>query len=201
MRGRDTVGVTFGYPTYRRNYNIETWPKEARVWLYKAGISNARIRELGWFYHNDSERVVLVVYDENNNEIYWQARSFDPERPKYINPQGTKAIFKHGSASRICITEDILSAVRVGESGIAEGWCIMGTSLTEKALLAILRAAKDVDIWLDPDAAGIKGARKFLPKLLSAGLTVRVLKSDRDPKLHSREEILAVLRCDTSAPS
>lgn len=39
------------------NHDIASWPLEARVWLYKAGISNDAIHRYGIYHHAGSARV------------------------------------------------------------------------------------------------------------------------------------------------
>lgn len=178
-------------PPKPANFDPSTWPLEARVWLYKAGIGNDLIRELGFYHHEPTKRVVMPVI-ENDKLVYWQARGFSPEFAKYLNPSvPDKPAFKRGNGSVLVLTEDILSAVRVG--GVTEAWCLMGTTLTEKMLAAIIGAGKPVRVWLDPDGAGIKGMRKFVPKLRAMGIDAKSIRSAKDPKYYSREEIVSIL--------
>lgn len=188
-------------PPRPANYDIQSWPLEARVWLYKAGLDNDTIRSLAFYHHANSNRIVLPV-SEGGRLTYWQARGFDPDRPKYLNPVSRKGVFRFGPVDGpIVITEDILSAVRVGMSAEAEGWCVMGTSLPIAALNLLSASGRPISVWLDPDAAGRKGAAKMLPSLRFAGLEVRLLRSGKDPKLHTVEEIRSVIRLDSATPA
>src|SRR4051812_1572701 len=45
------------------NKDPSSWPLAARVWLYKAGLSNSKIQELGFYYHDDTRRVVMPVFN------------------------------------------------------------------------------------------------------------------------------------------
>lgn len=188
------------YPPRPANFEPSTWPLEARVWLYKAGINNALIKELGIYHHSTTNRVVLPII-ENDRLLYWQARGFDTSRPKYLNPSvPEKPPFKRGDGPVLVLTEDILSAVKV--SSVTEAWCLMGTSIPDKVLSAIIAKCKPVYVWLDPDGAGIKGRRKFVPKLRTFGIDARSIQSEKDPKYYSQEEIANQLGLDpSSAPS
>ncbi|WP_429498825.1 hypothetical protein ACQUFY_05840 [Robbsia andropogonis] len=184
--------------------NVAGWPPEAAVWLYKAGIGIPEIAELGAYWHAPSGRVVLPVVDDARL-IYWQAR--DPQwtrssdRPKYINPLVNKdsLVARYGSAPEVVLTEDILSAFRVGQ--VAEGWSLLGTALPPGVLLRLIRDGRPVAIWLDPDAAGRKAASEVRRQLDACGIPNRVIRSKRDPKLLSRRQIRLELGHNTAAPA
>jgi DNA primase len=169
---------------------------KAALWLYKASIGKPEIARLGAYFHEPSGRVVLPVI--NGGEIvYWQAR--DPlwtrqsTRPKYKNPEATKEylVAKYGEGPEIVLTEDILSAFRVGD--VTEAWSILGTKLTDGVLSMLLKERRPIAIWLDPDGAGRRAAGKIVKSLSVCGVPNRVIKSDKDPKLLSRRQIELVL--------
>lgn len=169
----------------------QAWPSDARVWLYKAGISNAEIEALGFYWNPSIQRVVIPVRDSHGKPIYWQARTLDKANPrKYLNPRADKSrlVAKYGAGSLIVLTEDILSAYKVSRVGVS-GWSLMGTKLSDYVAGDLLRERKPVAVWLDPDTAGQTSAAKILRALRAYGLDVRNLVSSKDPKLLSREEI------------
>ncbi|QVE65541.1 DNA primase [Ralstonia phage vB_RsoP_BMB50] len=171
-------------------FNASEWPLPARIWLYKAGLSNHHINQLGAYWHEPSGRVVLPIFD-GEDVVYWQAR--DPswrrgsDRPKYLNPKVDKAelVARYGSGTPLVFTEDVLSAFRVGQ--VTEAWSLLGTQLTTEVAAKI--GNREVAIWLDPDAAGRKASRTVRKSLAMMGVPYRVIKSERDPKLLSKEEI------------
>lgn len=171
-------------------WDASLWPLHARVWLYKAGLGNAAIKAAGIYYCERLDRVVLPVI-ANDSLAYWQARGFDPDRAKYINPavDKTKLIARYGSSGPLVITEDMLSAIRCGE--VARGWSILGTNLSDHQAAAIreARGTHDVCIWLDPDKAGRMARSKVRNALALVGVEARIIRTDKDPKLYSREEI------------
>jgi DNA primase len=172
-------------------HDAALWPKEARLWLYKIGMSNDDIRKAGFYWCQRLERVVLPVYGDNRTVLYWQARFVGPkmDRPKYLNPLVDKSSFfaRYGKGKEIVLTEDILSAWKVGQCTAA--WSILGTSLSQSQCLSVMRHGLPVYIWLDPDAAGIRAASKIFKQLTAYGVDARVIRSDTDPKLLSREDI------------
>ena len=173
-------------PPMPAEFDPRLWPEPARIWLYKAGLSNARIEELGFYWSPDMRRVVMPVLNDQGTLVYWQARAFDT-RFKYINPPVDKPIYKQGCGPLLVLTEDILSAARVGE--VTTAWSLLGTSADDRILSDILATGLPVRVWLDPDKAGLKGRRKLVPKLRAYGVDAVSIKTAKDPKFYSNEEI------------
>ena len=169
------------------------WPDHARVWLYKAGLSDTRIKRAGFYYHERMQRVVMpVVYQ--GKVVYYQARGFDPERPKYINPEVDRSRLAYRvstPSTHLVLTEDILSAIRVGDAA-PDGygaWSILGTSLTDALANEIADLNVQVIIALDPDGAGRHGASRIRAQLSLLGVNCNVSLMAKDPKEHTRQEI------------
>ncbi len=182
------------------NFDVETWPSEARVWLYKAALDRTDIGKLGLYHHEPSGRVVLPVF-ERERLIYWQARSVDGRQPKYINPKVNRQrlVAKFGRGDPLVLTEDVLSAYRVGQ--LTEAWSLMGTKLTDYIATDILKRGGRVLVWLDPDwqypegkRPGVIAAKKITNQLRSMGVQVERIVSRADPKLLSRREIHETIR-------
>lgn len=175
-------------------WDARDWPLHARVWLYKAGLHNDRIREAGIYYCPRLDRVILPVINDEKL-VYWQARGFDKERAKYINPAIDKTALqaRYGTEGPIVLVEDILSAIRCGE--VARGWSLLGTSISDAAAQAVRvhRQGYPVLIWLDPDGAGRKARAKYKRALGLVGIEPRIIKTDKDPKLYSQEEIRQII--------
>lgn len=186
QRAVDDTAQADPRPPMPANFNPAEWPLVARVWLYKAGLGNDTITRLGFYWHQPTQRVVMPVF-AGGSMVYWQARGFDPKLPKYINPPIDKPVFKQGSGDVLVLCEDMLSTVRVGE--VTSAWCAMGTSLTDAVLADILAVGKPVRVWLDPDGAGVRGRRKYVPMLRAFGIEASAIRSDKDPKYYSKEEI------------
>lgn len=179
-------------------YDAKEWPDEAKVWAYKAGLDNDWLAWVGFYYSPDAERVVMPVLGDAGQLVFWQARGFDPARPKYLSPAlgetEAKPIYKSlafrgvPDPSKLILTEDILSAVRVGE--VATGWSLLGTVLTPLSEAQIGKyGASEILVWLDPDEAGVKARRKIVPQLRALGLNAKAVRAELDPKLYPLEEI------------
>lgn len=167
----------------------QAWPRYARLWMYKSGFSNDDITSLGFYYHERLDRVVMPVY-HGTELVYWQARGFSADRPKYINPSvdRQRLVAKYGSGGpAIVLTEDNLSAYKVGK--VCEAWSLMGTTLTDSVLADLIEQNKPVLIMLDPDAGGTKGLVGMARRLGAVGLKFVDARMTRDPKRHSLQEI------------
>lgn len=164
------------------------WPAAARLWLYRAGLGGPEIAQLGAYYHPDTNRVVVPVLD-GSEVVFWQARSIDGRQPKYLSPPVDRSTLlpRYGHADRIVLTEDLLSAFKIGLVG--EAWCLMGTHAGPRLIAGLLQRQAPVAIWLDPDEAGRKAAKRVFSQLKAYGIGARVIRSERDPKLHTFDQI------------
>jgi len=175
-------------------HDVREWPTPHRLWLLKAGLGGVEIAHLGAYYHPPSDRVVVPVL-EAGVPVFWQARAVDGRLPKWMAPAADKASIlpRYGAAETVTLTEDSISAFKVGLAG-HEGWSMMGTRLSDRALHALLTRGPRVNVWLDPDGPGQRAARKVLATLRGYGLTARNIESPTDPKLLHREVIQEKLR-------
>ena len=167
----------------------EEWPLACQLWLLKAGLSRADLPRLGAYYHPPTNRVVLPVLSPSGGTLFWQARAVDGRQPKYMAPMVDKAsvIPMYGTAQDVTLTEDLLSAYKVGS--VAEGWSLLGTSISPHTLTALIQRNCRVNVWLDPDPPGRRAAKKVLAALRGAGLEARDIRSSVDPKLVHRHMI------------
>lgn len=193
QRADAQVGAELPGPAVHADAILE-WPLKARLWLYKAGLGAAEIGRLGAYYHPPTNRVVLPVLAPSGGLVYWQARSIDGRQPKYLgSPVGKRlAVPTYGEGPVAVVTEDILSAYKVGLAG-CQGWCALGVRLSSAFLGALMRSGKPAAVWLDPDPAGQAGASTIIKQLRSYGIKATNVVSERDPKLHSKDEIHAII--------
>lgn len=170
---------------------LDDWPDSARLWLYKAGLGRAEIGQLGAYYHPPTDRVVLPLLDPATGmPVFYQARAVDKWRqPKYLAPAvGRDAVLaRFGQDDSPTLTEDILSAFKIGL--VSEGIAILGTRISAKVMAHLMSRKCKVNVWLDPDPAGQRGAAKIMAQLRAYGIQYRNIQSERDPKLHTRQEI------------
>lgn len=206
-RQRKEAEVSSGImPPMPMNTDVKSWPLAARVWLYKAGFSNADIEQLGIYYHEDTDRVVILMI-QDGVLVYWQARAYDwsarSSRPKYLNPPGAAGVggvwFDVNSGPRVAV-EDFLSAHRVAQAGY-NSVTLLGTALTDKVTARLMNEGKPVLTWLDNDTGraggsnpGQEAAAAVNSTLRSLGLEVVNVLTDDDPKKYSRNKIAEILK-------
>lgn len=182
-------------PPYPAIHDLLAWPASARVWLYKAGLSPALIRSLGAYYHEGSNRVVLPVRDGDGQVVFWQARNPDypgDGRPKYISASTPRdaihAEYGPVNAPTLVLTEDLLSAFKVGSAG-HRAYAVMGTAIGQHTVARLLSFRGTIVSWFDPDGAGTKARGQIQHALGRVGLSVRHIVTARDPKTYCLREI------------
>ena len=170
-------------------------PIQFACWLFKAGLDTDAYMEKGIGWSAELQRIIIPMYSDTNQLLYFQCRAVHKgQLPKYKNPSVSKAhlLYRAGETQnkqRIVVTEDILSCIRVGKH--ISSCSLLGTKTSDEQA-GILSAYDLVSYWLDPDKAGIKGAREGYRKLILA-TNVEILASKVDPKHLSDREIRQVL--------
>lgn len=202
-------------------------PDTGRVWLLKAGISAQLSSLYGIGYSEYYRRVIIPVLRDGELDAFI-ARSVTGESPKYIarmrNPDNALFLSNTGFKDRseeskavhgafdIVLTEDILSAIRVGRH-CASG-AVLGTTLSDACIGRIEQGSRPVQqnarqnmawwepqetnlrvaVWLDPDAAGRKGSSRIASRLRLSGRNVVEIRTDKDPKYLSDRQIIDTLK-------
>lgn len=193
LREGDRLLVGDGDPTVLpvpQVREVAEWPDGAKLWLYQSGLGKAEIGQLGVYYHPPSDRVVVPVY-EAGTAVFYQARAYQKGRqPKYLGPtpRPPTLLPRWGSFVVPTLTEDLLSAIKIGT--VAEGIALLGTRISDYTVAYLMKRGGRVNVWTDPDPAGRKAARTIGKQLRAYGIEVRDILSTRDPKLHTRAEIL-----------
>jgi hypothetical protein len=179
----------------------------ARVWLLKAGVNEHLRSTYGIQYSPRYDRVILPVR-KDGKLLGYTARALNGASPKYIakfaDPSNAvflsdpKLMLKDTDAQQkgpiefdLIVTEDILSAIRVGRT--VPSAAILGTAFTD-AHMSRLRSAlagtrHRVGVWTDGDAAGRNSSLRIRRMLQLCGCEVRPIRTTRDPKFHSNREI------------
>ena len=170
---------------------------EGKMWLAKYYCdSNAQVFS---GVKNNPKQVAVVLLDATKAHIGIQVRNLLPTAiPKYITSyysdtrKGEAAWFYYSSKTLV-ITEDYLSAYRTHTDGGVSTVALLRTALSDTTLRQIADLEfEHIFIWLDPDQAGIEGARKVKQKLqhyLPTSTSVHVMHKDKEPKQHTKEEL------------
>ncbi|WP_230078755.1 hypothetical protein [Xanthomonas oryzae] len=177
------------------------WPAELAFWCYRHGLHAPRIRELGIYYSQPLDRLVLPLYDSAGRLAYWQARS-QTAKPKWLgaptDKRGLLVMYGKGRGSYIVLTEDAISAFKVGM--VCEAWPLLGTKLHPRHAARLLELGKPVVVWLDNDTnhssganPGQQAAQAILKQLRAYGLECHNVLTENDPKVYNRHQIRKIL--------
>ena len=160
------------------------------AWLGMGGWTFEMINKYNIGWSEELNRVILPVYPEG-----YTARAVESwQKPKYMEkvPQGV--VWESQTDTQSCygavVCEDILSAGRCGQ--FIKAYSLLGTSL-DTSVLSVLAKYDKILLWLDPDAGGISGLKKMYRRLHLVCDNVKVIRSDKDPKLLTDEEIRRLL--------
>jgi hypothetical protein len=178
-----------------RVYDLDEWPEGAKVWIYKAGLSRADAGVLRLYWHPTSDRVVIPVLSATGDGQFYVARAWQKGRvPKYLCPTPKPKILyaSWGRAPAVCLTEDILSSIKISMAG-GEAVCLFGTKISDHIMSKIM--GRSVLVMLDPDPAGRKGAEKICAQLRAYGVSHADVVLPKDPKLLTIAALKEKLSC------
>lgn len=168
-------------------------PIPGLLWLSKGGLHLDDIKSHAFGWSDTLGRVVMPVYEQDVLVAVQARRVGDGYGPKYLGQvhSGPRPVFKcekNAGNGTIVLTEDILSACRVGK--VANAWSLLGTALMPAVINRIAASSyTDIVIWMDDDTAGHNARKKMLRQLGAVGIHARSVISDRDPKHHTLEEM------------
>jgi hypothetical protein len=161
-------------------------PSAGLAWLGLGGWTSDMISryKVGW--SDNLKRVVIPIQPQG-----YTARAVFPDQlPKYLEKAPALSwweSFPVWDNPIMAVTEDILSAGRVGEFI----YCHALNGTTAAGWLPP-EGFEHVMIWLDGDKAGREGMLKLLNRLQWA-YTVTIVTTDKDPKLYSRKEMYEII--------
>ena len=173
-------------------------PREGRMWLFEAGITEStwRIHNIG--YSEEMARVILPVYDASSNLVWFQCRAIlAGQQPKYLQPSSGRdnilfESYGRETSDRVIVVEDILSAIRVGK--LCKSVSLLGTKIST-AQIILLSKYDRITTWLDSDKAGVQGAYR-IRKALELVTSTDNIVTELDPKLLSDKQIRRELCLD-----
>lgn len=106
------------------------------------------------------------------------------DRGQYVESVG------RGLPGEIVLVEDIVSAHKVGQ--LTPSVCLFGTNLSDPVLRYLIQQDRPVGLWLDEDQWELLG--KKIGRLQTfLGPPVRHIRTEKDPKGHSLNEIREIL--------
>lgn len=122
-------------------------------------------------YDRFRNRLIFPICDAKGRVVGFGARALDDSLPKYLNTTQTP-LFDKGSLlyaydkaqqaireeGRAVVVEGYMDVIAAHQHGIRNVVASMGTALTERQVRTLKRAAQEVVLALDADAAGTEAA-------------------------------------------
>ena len=156
-----------------------------KAWLYKYGVTDDEIRKYQIKYSDESQRLILPVY-HNENLVMYQARATKPDQaPKYLTVGKRNFFITNFKNPIICFVEDIVSAIKVGRYVCA---CALIGSYVPDEVFSYMTNKTEFRIWLDYDKR--REALKYYFRVSQlTGIKGKLIKTELDPKEYSGEQI------------
>ena len=127
------------------------------LYLRKRGITEAEIDRYQMGYCSEGiyrERIIIPIYGNSSQPVYFIARSYTAREPKYINARSgrSKTIFKSftGAVDFCILVEGVFTAIYV--SRIFPSIAILGKVISEAQCKKIAECTKQVYVMLDSNA-------------------------------------------------
>jgi len=191
-----------GKKRIHRNYKLpptittdmNEWSPRAKVWLWKAGLTDDEIRDRGFCFDTTTKRVLLPIYFDGEYQGYLSRRVEDNDEQKYLAMSKDRekfVLYSNQGTADLTVVEDALSFIRV--SRLTSCVCLFGTSISDGVLNMVRDNHTKFNVWLDNDNRQVKLKQVSLKNKLELFGSVRLIKTDKDPKLHSDDELKEVL--------
>lgn len=166
-------------------------PDKAQKWLYQyIDKVNTTL-----FYSQEKNYLIFPIYGKSRDIIAWIARYFgtNTTHPKWIGRGINSHLFNpYGEHSKnIVLTEDIVSAMKVGHINYAMPLFGAHIKATTALRLTQLLQTHKIYLWLDYDKADY--SRKTAIELSSLGIPTYAIVTKLDPKEYPIDEIQKIL--------
>lgn len=162
-------------------------------------LTKQEIKENSIFWSNSTERVCFPIFSKDKHLLAWQGRYLgnDSRKPKWFSQGNLKDILhviKPKRHSNLVLTEDIISAIRVGSQ---EDFCaspLFGSNISIQQFhrYDISLCPNKIFLWLDKDKEF--ESHKFTNKARQLRIPCVTIVTDRDPKTYTHMEIKRILK-------
>lgn len=175
---------------------------QQRVYAFLASknMDMLHMQQAVCMYSSRAKRLVLGLTGDTG--AAYLGRSIVHAQPKwtlYSTPvSGYPPFVKVGEGSRVVITEDTFSALKVQWAcPDVQAVCSLGTKLSDALVLYLMTRGDPVVIFYDDDLAGRKGAAAAILRLRGLGLDSSAITADGcDPKDMQAARIREVINCE-----
>lgn len=163
-------------------------------YMKKKGFDDTILNQTGLFTFHEKQgvndkfwnRVMFPIMDRSGKVIAFGGRVMGDAKPKYLNSPETLVFdksrnlyglnFVHGKLEKgIIICEGYMDVIALHQAGFTNAVASLGTAFTSQQSSLLKRYTDTVYLCYDSDGAGVKAARRAIPMLKEAGVTVRVI--------------------------
>lgn len=152
--------------------------------IFDAGL--IKRHESGRYYDMFRNRLIIPIFDANNNIIAFGGRVFDDSKPKYLNspesPIFSKSknlyginIASHSKRDFVLLTEGYMDTIALMKSGYFNTVATLGTALTSQQAKYLSTRFKEVVICYDGDSAGRQARLRAITVLREHSVKISVI--------------------------
>lgn len=173
--------------------------QKANDWYLRYGLNASVLISRGVMWSPSREQLIYTFWDSQEAPkqlLAYQARTFKPGQPKYINRGDFSEILpiypveKNKRTKSVVIVEDCLSALKVANIAQDAMPCLK-SDLNTVRLTRLAEKYDEVVIWLDQDM--YHKALAMQDRLQWLGSKVAVIQSTGDPKDHRYSDISKIV--------
>ena len=163
---------------------LHQWDTEGIAWLYKYGFTDREIANAGVTFSRRYRRVCFKVGD---TYLLRKVHKHDQIKCKWLMLGDKKPLACWNNNSPLVLVEDYLSYLTVCRAGHS-ALCLFGTHL-QTYMYKVLDYFDTYIVWLDDDNIQVKLKQVKLRNKLAKYGKCDILKTDKDPKEYSSEQI------------
>ena len=164
----------------------------AKRWLLGYGLTAEEQKKFWW--SEVEQQLIYCIFDVEGRLVFWQARNFNRDRPKYISSGPLKDhLHILGHEGALLVVEDVVSAVKLSRE--YQSLPLFGSHITRENLIRIrdfgLGKKGELGFWLDPDK--VAEAVKLRNISRELGINAFTVIGTRDPKAYNHNEIIELV--------
>lgn len=169
----------------------KNWSPHAKLWIGKSRVKWDEVQNYGIVFSPKWGKVIIPTY-HNGDLVGYQRRSVDGSDPKYstVTKNSNAMIWesqRFPDDKSVVIVEDVLSAIVVGRQ--MNTVALQGVNITS-TLFSVLSKYTKFYIWLDNDNVKVKLQQQKLSSRLSLLGKVKIIKTNKDPKYLTDQEVM-----------
>lgn len=179
--------------------DIDDFGIHGRLWIKQYGITDHEVKTYGICYDEEWGKVLIPIFDSEGVAGY-QARAVRPDDKdaKYLTyywrPTSMLYAAPGANMERLVITEDVISAIKVGRQWLAMP--LNSTQLSDKHKTTILSSGvHDFIVFLDDDNLIVKQQQLALKRGLDKLGKCAIVAQGKDPKHFTDQQLKEIISC------